>query len=42
MQKHTEFLIKIVRSSVLEKKVQTPNELSLKHDVPRKKDEYKK
>lgn len=37
MQKYTEFLIKIVKSSVLEKKVQTPNELSLKPGLPRKK-----
>lgn len=38
MQKYyTEFLIKIVKSSVLEKKVQTPNKVSLKPGVPREK-----
>lgn len=41
MQKYTEFLSKIIKSSVLEKKVQIPNELSLKPGLPRKKAEYK-
>lgn len=43
MQKYyTKFLIKIGKSSVLGKKIQTPNEMSLKPGVPKGKPDKKK